>query len=203
MSGQACRLFFPSAPSVNDANSPKWSSSAIHASQAIVFASVAFGLNAALEKSRRSALNEWDMLLISQHDKDVLNIRAVCPKLFSSWLLRVSLVPRTKWSRFRTRDTGLAVSRHHLIFSSGQRTEIYNKYSHCVCIMGQYLLLSFEEVKCGFWVTNIYNSPHEEKLKVEPRVRKPRVTWLWHHSSVQSVFISPVNIQLLSHLFLS
>ena len=50
MSGQARRLFFPWTSSANDpngTNSPKWSSSAIQASQAIVFASVAFGLNAA------------------------------------------------------------------------------------------------------------------------------------------------------------
>ena len=48
MSGQARHLFFPCASSANDtngANSPKWSSGAIEASEVIVFASVAFGLN--------------------------------------------------------------------------------------------------------------------------------------------------------------
>ena len=46
MSGQARRLFFPWASSTNGANSPKWSSSTIEASEAIVFSSVAFSLNA-------------------------------------------------------------------------------------------------------------------------------------------------------------
>ena len=52
-SGQACRLFFSSeaneandANEVNEVNSPKWSSGAIEAPEAIVFASVAFGLSA-------------------------------------------------------------------------------------------------------------------------------------------------------------
>ena len=52
MSGQARRLFFSSANDANDANeanSPKWSRSANEASESIVFASIAFGLNAPSE----------------------------------------------------------------------------------------------------------------------------------------------------------
>ena len=54
MSGQATRLFFSSVQSANDANdanSPKLSSGKIQASQAIVFASVTFGVNATLGES--------------------------------------------------------------------------------------------------------------------------------------------------------
>ena len=69
MSGQVHRLFFPWAPSVNDVNSPKWSSEAIQASQAIVFASVTFGLSAALGPLiSLLRLSSWSRILLRLYE---------------------------------------------------------------------------------------------------------------------------------------